>query len=479
MLSEKEEDDLKAQGIVDRHTFWADKHNPGECYTRIYVNNHIECVSVHSSDFYAHLRNKFREESGKSYSYNFKWLILEKTDEARFDESKKVVPYYRMAGSDKSVTYFLADEHHKCIVINSKGWKLKNNSKYILLKKAEMEAQVMPVSGGDLKELLYPFINMDEDSFILFIINLVQCFFYNSNHFVAIISSAQGSGKTTLTNLIQLLIDPSLSTKTLLPSSIEELKNHLATNMLVAFDNTRKLSDDFSDVLCAATTGTTFTKRKLFTDIDMMILTLKNIIILNGIDIVPKKADLLERSLLFELKKITPDRRMTDKKFWSSFNEKRAEILGAIFDTISKALAIRETLQLEETHRMSDAYTDMCAIALALDIPLDNFIKIFNENIAKLEQTRSEENFFCNTVKDYLERTRFNDDYLKSPHKVSDAFSAMKPLSAADAKYFPKTASHFSRKLNEERSTLIKLGYDFKIEQKKDASYIEFFKVSK
>lgn len=147
--------------------------------------------------------------------------------------------------------------------------------------------------------------------------------------------------------------------------------------MLVAFDNTKKLSDDFSDVLCAATTGTTFTKRKLFTDIDMMILTLKNIIVLNGIDIVPKKADLLERSLLFELEKITPDRRMTDKEFWTNFRKKRAKILGAIFDTISKALAIRETLKLEETHRMSDAYTDMCAIALALDIPLDEFKKNF------------------------------------------------------------------------------------------------------
>lgn len=82
----------------------------------------------------------------------------------------------------------------------------------------------------------------------------------------------------------------------------------------------------------------------------MMILTLKNIIVLNGIDIVPKKADLLERSLLFELEKITPDRRMTDKEFWTNFRKKRAKILGAIFDTISKALAIRETLKLEETH---------------------------------------------------------------------------------------------------------------------------------
>lgn len=472
----KEESAMFAHETINPIPFFVNKYNEGEFYARIDFDDHSEYVNVLSDRFYSYLRCRFRELAGEDFKSTFRWLIQEKTDITRFD-GEKVEPYYRIAGNDESITYFLADELHQCIEINANGWEVKEESEYIFLKRIEMKEQIIPVKGGNLKELLAPFINMSENSFILFLIYLVQCFFYNSSHFVAIISSGQGSGKSTLTKLIQLLIDPSLAEKTLLPSSVEELKNHLATNLLVAFDNTKKLSDDFSDVLCAATTGTTFTKRKLFTDIDMVILTLKNIIVLNGIDIVPKKADLLERSLLFELEKITPDRRMTDKKFWSSFKEKRAEILGAIFDTISKALAIKGTLQLEETHRMSDAYTDMCAIALALDITLDEFIKIFNENIAKLEQTRSEENFFCNTIKDYLEGTQLSKKILNNSCKVSEVFSILKPLNASESKYFPKTASHFSRKLNEERSSLINLGYDFKIEQKKDASYIEFFKV--
>lgn len=473
----KEESDMIAREIINKIPFFADKYNDNEFYAIIKFNDHTEGVNVFSSAFHAYLRNMYRKESGENFGYNFKWLIQEKTDEVRFDSSRKIVPYYRMAGNSKSVTYFLANDLNQCIVINRKAWEVADKTKYLFIKKIEMKKQVMPIKGGNLKELLSPFINMSENSFTLFLIYLVQCFFYRSNHFIAIISSGQGSGKSTLTKLIQMLIDPSLAEKTILPSSIEELKNHLATNMLVAFDNTKKLSDDFSDVLCAATTGTTFTKRKLFTDIDMMILTLKNIIVLNGIDIVPKKADLLERSLLFELEKITPDRRMTDKEFWTNFRKKRAKILGAIFDTISKALAIRETLKLEETHRMSDAYTDMCAIALALDIPLDEFKKIFEENIAKLEQTRSEENFFCNTIKDYLEGNQLIKKLLNTSCKVSEAYYALKPQNAFEAKYFPKSASHFSRKLNEERSTLEKLGYSFKIEHKKDASYIEFFKI--
>lgn len=467
----KEESDMIAREIIIPIPFCVDKNNENIFYAMISFSNHIEYVNVDSERFKSYLRYRFREETGTDFGGSFKWLILEKKDIARF-EGKKVEAYYRIAGNDKSITYFLADELHQCIVVNSKGWKLKKGSKYVFLKRTGMEEQIVPIKGGNLKELLLPFINMSENSFLLFLIYLTQCFFHSSNHFIAIISSGQGSGKSTLTKLIQLLIDPTSATKTLLPSSIEELKNHLATNLLVAFDNTKKLNDDFSDILCAATTGTTFTKRMLFTDIEMMILTLKNIIVLNGIDIVPKKADLLERSLLFELEKITPDKRMTDKKFWSNFEEKRAEILGTIFDTISKALEIKKTLDLKETHRMSDAYTDMCAIALALDIPLEKFERIFNENIAKLEQTRSEENYFCNTIKDYLESR-----VAKKKGTVTEILNAIKSSSPSKAKYLPETASHFSRKLNEERETLAKLGYSFKKEEKKDANYIEFFKI--
>ena len=103
--------------------------------------------------------------------------------------------------------------------------------------------------------------------------------------------------------------------------------------------------------------------------------------------------------------------------------------------------------------------------------------KIFNENIDKLEQIRSDENFFCNTIKDYLEGTQLVKKILNTPCKVCEAHNAMKPSSASELKYFPKNSSSFSRKLNEERNTLINLGYDFKIEKKKDGSYIEFFKV--
>ena len=158
----------------------------------------------------------------------------------------------------------------------------------------------------------------------------------------------------------------------------------MANNKFVAFDNTKQQKEAVSDILCGATTGTSLTKRTLYTTFEETILKIKNIIILNGIDIVPNKSDLLERSVLFELKKISPSDRKSESEFWKLFYEKKPYILGAIFDILSKAIAIRQTLELEKTHRMSDAYTDMVAIALAMDIKQDEFIRIFNDNISKI-----------------------------------------------------------------------------------------------
>lgn len=131
----KEESDMIAREIINKIPFFVDKYNDNEFYAIIKVNNHIEGVNVFSSAFHAYLRNMYRKESGENFGYNFKWLIQEKTDEVRFDSSRKIVPYHRMAGNNKSITYFLANDLNQCIVINRKAWEVADKTKYLFIKK--------------------------------------------------------------------------------------------------------------------------------------------------------------------------------------------------------------------------------------------------------------------------------------------------------------------------------------------------------
>lgn len=470
----KKEDDASLEimkNIVDEVEFSKDKNNEEVIYALYRFEKHYEFCEISSARFKAFLNQRFRDEVGDEYAYaNFSKILYVKKDETIL-YGDSVQPYTRIAGNKKHIVYFLADRAWNSVIVTKSGWEIRQQLKYMFLKKANTKEQVKPVRCSEnIDDLLRAFINMDDDNYILFKVNLIQYFFDSSSHFISIISSEHGTGKSTLTKIMREIVDPAVAMQACIPDSPEEIKNHLANNKFVAFDNTKQQKEAVSDILCGATTGTSLTKRTLYTTFEETILKIKNIIILNGIDIVPNKSDLLERSVLFELKKISPSDRKSESEFWKLFYEKKPYILGAIFDILSKAIAIRQTLELEKTHRMSDAYTDMVAIALAMDIKQDEFIRIFNDNISKLEQTRSEENFFCNIVADYLEGR-----LAKRTGKISEIYSAIKPLNGNDAKYFPKSSSHFSRVLNKERHSLERLGYSFKTEKKKDGSYIEFF----
>ena len=130
---------------------------------------------------------------------------------------------------------------------------------------------------------------------------------------------------------------------TSLSSDIDDFKIRLANNDFVMLDNTTKLKNDFSNIICGAVTGSSFSVRQLYSDFTELILKVKNVFVINGIDIVPRRQDLLSRCLLFELLPISDNIRRTEAEFWSSFDKDLPYISGDIFNIICNALKILET----------------------------------------------------------------------------------------------------------------------------------------
>ena len=460
--------------ILDKLKFYKDEQNEETIYAEIEFEKHRELVDTRSKRFHAYLREYYKSESNDCNVPNYAPLLQEKCDQTLL-WGKSIQPFHRIAGDEHTIVYFLANLTFDTVVVNENGWEIKAQNKYKFLKPKSMKPQANPESGGSLLDLLRPFINMDEPSFKLCTVHLIQCFFPRSSHFVSIISAPKGTGKSTFSALIRDIIDPSLIKHSVMPNSIDELKNHLANNPVVVFDNTRPLSDTESDIFCASTTETFMTKRTLYTTSDETILKLKNIILINGIDVVPKKSDLLERSLLFELKTISPSERLTEKAFWESFEKTKPFIIGAIFDTLAKAMQIKKSLVLTNTHRMGDAYTDMIAISLALGINEAEFIKIFNENKEILENISRRNNDFCNAINDFMDSIEKS----KIQCTMGELFSAVRDSKVCEKSTLPSSPSAFSRKLNEERAELSKLGITYVIEVKKDASHITLLRTTK
>lgn len=411
-----------------------------------------EFRSVKDSKFLAFVRIMYRDMMGCDEVPSFHGILQKYVDQALYDESKVKI-LSRMGGTANETAYFMADKRNRVILINKNGYKsYKRVTKYKFLKMPNTMEQVFPQIRGGLLEELSPFLNMDSDMKILFAVNLVQEFICTSSHYLCVISSPQGSGKSTFTNMWRRIVDPAVAVITTMPENAEALKNHLANNLMVCFDNTQQLNATYSDILCGAVTGTSYTRRKLYTDNAEIVMKLHNIVILNGIDVIPKKSDLLERSLLFRLNKIPAQERKNEEELEKSFKEALPYIMGAIFKTLSEYFRIKDTTKIIGSHRMAGAYKDCFVIAKVLGVE-KKFLEVFKKNQIAMQADYMETNPLISAVISYM------DDIGQKEKRgsVSELYDEIREY--ADKSLFPKSPAAFSRELNAQKFALEGAGY--------------------
>ncbi|NJD02653.1 MAG: hypothetical protein FIA99_08675 [Ruminiclostridium sp.] len=217
---------------------------------------------------------------------------------------------------------------------------------------------------------------------MLFIVYLISLFIPEIPHPIGIFHGDKGAAKTSVTKAIKKVIDPSIVETTNMPKEQIDMIQQLNNNYLIAYDNLSTLQEWQSDLLCRAVTGEGSAKRKLFTDSDDILFSFRRCVILNGINIVATRADLLDRALLFELERITEEMRLEETQLWENFNADLPEILGGMFNIISKAIPIYSTSKLKKLHRLADFTHWGYAIAEAMKQGEgDVFLKDYEENL--------------------------------------------------------------------------------------------------
>jgi hypothetical protein len=130
----------------------------------------------------------------------------------------------------------------------------------------------------------------------------------------------KATAKSTLQELIKMLVDPSSILTLAFSKSIEGMVQKLAHNYVCFFDNVSKISDELSDILCRAVTGSRFSKRELFTDDHDIIYNFKRCIGINGINLGATKPDLIDRGVVIEHKPIPREKKLLLKDIWQRYN---------------------------------------------------------------------------------------------------------------------------------------------------------------
>lgn len=371
---------------------------------------------------------------------------------ARFD-SPQIRLFNRVAKKDGAIIYDLCDKRY--VTITEKGWEIVS-SYPIFRRYKHQQAQIEPIPGGDPWEM-FDFLTVPEESRLLVLVYLVSLFVPGIAHPVFAACGDQGSSKSFFCTVINRLVDPTLTEKIIQPKNERDLIQTLRQKYVTVLDNISTIDHRVSDILCQVCTGGGISYRQLYTDEGENIAQFRHVVIINSISLPIVNADLMDRSIILKLQRIKPEDRKPEQDLWDEFNRAHPRILGGIFDTLAKALAIYRSAKTNHLPRLADFAKWGYAIAEALGRSGAQFIEDFSKNVRDQNESVTEKNVLCQTI-----LTMMVDEaaYLNT---VADAHKELKKIAGEDAKdaTFPKLPHHLRGQLERLRSTLLEHGISY------------------
>lgn len=171
---------------------------------------------------------------------------------------------------------------------------------------------------------------------------------------VLVLQGEQGSAKSTAAKVLKYLIDPVTPLVRSLPRSERDLVVAAAGNWVLAFDNVSFIPDWASDAFCRLSTGGGFGARTHYSNEEETVFEQSRPIILNGIDAVARRQDLLDRSLVVQFPTIREDQRVPEDNLWKAIEAARPAILRGLLDAATCAHNRIDEIETERLPRLAD-----------------------------------------------------------------------------------------------------------------------------
>ena len=300
--------------------------------------------------------------------------------EAIFDGPELEV-HLRIAGADAAIYIDLCDSGWKAIAVTRSGWAVIDDPPVRFRRTRGMTALPEPCRGGDLSELRR-FLNVGSDDDWHLLLGWVLCASRPPGYPypIAVLHGEQGSAKSTTARVLRELLDPSTVPLRAAPRELRDLMISANNSWVISFDNLSGVPGWLSDGLCRLSTGGGFATRELYADEAEILLDAQRPVILNGIEELATRSDLLDRCLLFSLPAIGKGTRRSEADFWQDFYEARSRILGALCDGLSAALKNIDSTTLGELPRMADFVLWTTAAEPALGWQRGTFLAAYDRN---------------------------------------------------------------------------------------------------
>ena len=358
------------------------KGDDGECYARIVRDGHAETrtLSEHGGTFKSWLIQRYTEAHGSAPNATALAQALLGLH-ARTVETAGVAEVFSRLGWQGDTVYLdLADDAWRAVEIDATGWRIVDAPGVHFRRPRGMLALPEPVHGGNLAELR-PFLNLKDDTDWLYIVAwLVGTLMPDGPYAHLALHGQRGAAKSTVTRLLRKIVDPNKALARSTPRDERDLAITAKNSHVVAFDNLSHLQDWLSDAMCRLSSGAAFSTRALYSDDEEYLFSAKRPIVMNGIEEIAVRGDLLDRLILVTLNRIPTRDRRSERQLMKRFEQAHARILGALLDAVSMALRNLPHVTIAELPRMADFALWVEAAAPALGWQPGTFLRAYATN---------------------------------------------------------------------------------------------------
>lgn len=325
-------------------------------YIRLTQEEQITTMPINSKEFQYWVRNEMYNLQKIAISKEALNNAISTLEGLASVQGNRREVFVRMARHDGCIYYDLCNKNNEAIKISSNSVDIVPNPG-IFIRYGHMKEQCLPKATiGDPFEKLLKFLPMEYEDQILTLVWLVTAFIPDIAHPILCPYGERGSGKSILFKVLRELIDPSLTPIMPLPQGLDDLYRMAHHSYMLMIDNSGSLPNATSDALCCITTGTAISRRILYTNDDDRIAVIRRIIGINGVILPGIREDLLDRMLIFEVKRLQNDKIKPESILMNEFERDKPEIITAILETLKKAIEVMEKGLIEPPvgFRMAD-----------------------------------------------------------------------------------------------------------------------------
>jgi len=353
-VNNSSEDTTKAGDLVTLVTEISEvfHNNKNECFITFDNNGHKETWALGSIGFSDWLCFKAYSELGFSPSeVAIKQTITSLSGIAKYEGQEREV-YLRCAPCNDGYIIDLSNEQWQAVKVTSNGWQIINKPDVRFIRSCTSKALDTPTKGN--LKLLWQYANIPEKDQPLVLAFLLESWRADTPFTILILTGEQGAAKSSTHQCLRQLSDPNNVPLRSAPKTVEDVYVSAANNWQSSFENMSNLPNGMQDALCTLVTGGGFASRKLYSDNDESVIEVKRPVIINGIDNVATRPDLIDRSIVLNLPKIDEENKKKDAELKQGFIKDAPAIFAGLLDLFSETLRVLPSIDIKKPPRMMD-----------------------------------------------------------------------------------------------------------------------------